>query len=453
MRAKIEGQRYLPCSAESTSQIVHGYEGKYHSISQTLDENPEILALVDEDLKRWSRTNPRGRKATFTSEIVLRAILVHQIEGTSLRGTEIKLAHDVFLQDFIRLGNRPTPSYSFLDRCLKAIRPETWDQVNEVLTRSVAEQERIDPTVLRVDTTVVESNIHYPTDSSLLWDCFRVLYRLLEQAREHMPGLIENRFHFRKAKKAHLFITRYTRSRCSKRQRKVKKTQVKLLDHVARIAEVAASFADELQHVSDFVFLGIASEIQGYLPSIDVVLNVAKRAWIHGETVPASERIFSIFEPHTELIKRGRRQKPVEFGHMIWLGQTRDKFITQYEVMERKIPDSYLPEPILARHESTFGCLPDTLAADKGFRGNAEAMKALRERVRVVAIPEKLKDFADDAFVKLQHFRAGIEGSISCLKRAFGLLRCRLRGFKSFAAHVGLSVFCHNLVVLAKASP
>jgi hypothetical protein len=144
-------QRYLPRPTESTSQIVHEYKEKYHSISRTLDDHPAILALVDGDLKMWSRTNPRGHKATFTSEIVLRAILVHQIEGKSLRGTEILLSHNLFLQDFIWIGNRPTPSYSFLDRCLKVIRPETWDQVNEVLTRSMAGQEQIDPSELRVD--------------------------------------------------------------------------------------------------------------------------------------------------------------------------------------------------------------------------------------------------------------------------------------------------------------
>jgi IS5 family transposase len=453
MRKKIENQQYLPCSPASTAEVVREYEEKYRSISRTLDATPEILALVDGDLKALSRPNPRGREATYTSEIILRAMLVHQIEGGSLRATQILLTHNVFLQDFVRLGNRPALSYSFLDRCLKAVQPETWEQVNEALTQAAAAQDRIDPTELRVDTTVVETNIHYPTDSSLLWDSFRVLYRLIEHAREQMPGLVENRFHFNKVKKLHLFITRYAASRDRKRQRKVQKSKIRLIEQVERISAVATEFADTLRGVPDVALLAIALEIEAYLPAIDVVVNVAKRVWIGGETVPAAERIFSLFEPHTELIKRGRRHKPVEFGHAIWLGQSREKFITQYGVMERKIPDSQLPEPILAKHESTFGVMPETLAADKGFRGNAEAMKALREKVKVVAIPERLKDFADQAFVKLQHFRAGIEGSISCLKRVFGLLRCRLRGFKSFAAHVGLGVFCHNLVVLATGSP
>ena len=135
---------------------------------------------------------------------------------------------------------------------------------------------------------------------------------------------------------------------------------------------------------------------------------------------------------------------------MVLLGQSKERFITQYDVMRKKVHDSQLPEEILERHEESFGALPETLAADKGFCGSAEAMKKLREKVKVLAIPQRLKDFTDDAFVALQHFRAGIEGSISVLKRSFGLLRSQYRGFKNFVNHVALGVFCHNLVVLAR---
>ncbi len=110
--------------------------------------------------------------------------------------------------------------------------------------------------------------------------------------------------------------------------------------------------------------------------------------------------------------------------------------------------DKYLPEQILTRHEEAFGKFPHTLAADKNFAGSAEDMKELREKVKVVAIPQRLRDWADDGLVALQHFRAGIEGSISVLKRAFGLLRCQYRGFKSFVSHVASAIFCHNLVQL-----
>jgi IS5 family transposase len=247
-----------------------------------------------------------------------------------------------------------------------------------------------------------------------------------------------------------LYITRYTSSKDKNRQRKVKKYQARLIEQVIRIEQVASEFVDAFSASPDRVLQFLATQMASYLGAIKTIAQVAERVWIRGEVVPAKERIFSLFEDHTELIKRGRRNKPVEFGHKILLGQTKEKFITQYCVMEKQIVDCKLPDRILQEHEATFGKVPEELAADKGFCGDREAMAKLRERVKVVAIPQRLKDFSDDLFVMLQHFRAGIEGSISALKRAFGLLRCQYRGFKSFASHVGLGVFSYNLVVLAK---
>jgi IS5 family transposase len=372
------------------------------------------------------------------------------LESLPLRGTEIELSHNVFLQDFIRLGDRKAPSYGLICLALKAVLPQTWEKVNKALTLYAAENRQIDASRLRVDTTVVESNIHYPTDVSLLWDSYRVLYRLLSQARKFSPGAVPYRFHVKKVKKLYLFITRYTKSRDKKRQRNVKKYQVKLIEQVQRISEVASEYVEAVSKGTNKELIYLATLMESYFRSINTILRVAKRVWIHGEIVPAEERVFSLFEDHTELIKRGRRNKPVEFGHKILLGQTKEKFITQYSVMRKKQHDSRLPELIIEAHKSTFGKLPDELAADKGFCGDRETMTKLHEKIKVLAIPQRLKDFADDFFVSLQHFRAGIEGSISALKRAFGLLRCQYRGFKSFASHVGLGVFSYNLVVLAK---
>lgn len=450
MRQKYDPQAYFRWISKSSSKTVWEYEEKYHQISRILDGNPDMLSLIDRDLKKLGRSNRKGRKAIYTSEIFLRAMIVHQLEGLSLRSTEILLSHSIFLQDFIRLGARKVPSYSMLDRALKAIRPNTWEKVNGILTRHAVQEKRITPAKLRTDTTVVESTIHYPTDCSLLWDSFRTLYRLIERARELSPGSVFNRFHERKAKAYSLFITRYSISRDKKRQRKVKQKQAKLIKQVQRIADVAMTYHHAWLTGGVAALHPIAIEMGKYLTSIRTVLEVAKRVWIHGEAVPAQERVFSIFEPHTELIKRGRRHKPVEFGHKILLGQTQEKFITQYHVMRKQVSDVDLPDQVLKQHESTFGERPQVLAADKGFCGDAEKMQRLRQKVKVVAIPQRLKDFADDVLVQLQHFRAGIEGSISALKRAFGLLRCPYRGFKSFASHVGLGVFAYNLVVLAK---
>ena len=194
----------------------------------------------------------------------------------------------------------------------------------------------------------------------------------------------------------------------------------------------------------------VADEIQGFLPSIRTVAATAERANLKGESVPASERIFSLFEPHTELICRGKSRKPVEFGHVILLSETREKFISDYQVMEHRIADSHLAEVGLENHERLFGQPPEVLVADKGFNPKAATRAALKEKVETLAIPRRLSDWAEVIGSVWQRFRAGIEGTISVLKRAYRLLRCPFRGFKSFASSVGMSIFCHNLVQLAR---
>jgi len=188
------------------------------------------------------------------------------------------------------------------------------------------------------------------------------------------------------------------------------------------------------------------------LPVMRTITATARRAQIDGERVPASERVFSLFEPHTELIQRGRRDRPVEFGHTVLLCQTPEKLITDYAVYARRQPDSRLAASVVDRHETRFGQTPEVLAADKGFSPAAEPRETLARRVETLAIPRRMRDFADGVMSHWQAFRAGIEGTISGLKRAFRLSRCFYRGFSSFAAAVGLGVFSHNLVVLGKAA-
>lgn len=449
MRQQSDLQGYFSWATAASGGIVREYEQRYNGLSEILEKNPEILNLVHNDLRKLSDgSSGRGRRSDFSSENLLRALIVHQVEGTSLRGTMVRIVHSLFLQDFVKLGPRRVPHYSLIDRAFKVIDPATWKKIHESLNTYALEEGRLDSSTLRVDTTVVEANIHYPTDSSLLWDSWRVFHRLLKKARESLPGCIENRFHAAKVKKLHIHIGRHSSSRKKDRKRNLKKCYRRLIEQVERIRAVAEEFTRLAKN--DSRLESIVSGIEGYLPIVLRVVEQSRRAWVQDEVVPARERIFSVFEDHVELIQRGRKHKPVEFGHKVLLGQTRDKFITQYDVMEKEVRDVHLPEEILERHHKTFGAFPDTLVADQGFRGKQQAMDKLREKVKVVAIPQRRADFGDAAFVALQHFRAGIEGSISVLKRAFGLLRCQYRGFKSFECHVALGVFTHNLVVLVR---
>jgi IS5 family transposase len=307
--------------------------------------------------------------------------------------------------------------------------------------------------VVRADTTVVETNIHYPTDCSLLWDTWRVAARVLTRARADWPASCPHRFHSRKIKTLHLFVTRYRASRSKQRQRKVRSSYKTLIARVGWMLGVVREFLAFARAQRDLELAALAAELQGYLPAMEQVVAVAHRVHVKGEEVPARERVFSLFEPHTELLKRGKRDRPVEFGHMVWLARSREKFITDYEVMEEREPDSVLAEPVVVRHKALYGVRPGVLAADKGFSPCAEKRAELEAAVETLAIPRRMADFADAVMRGWQWFRGGIEGTISTLKRAFRLFRCLFRGFKNFASGVGLSIFGHNLIVLADQAP
>ncbi len=431
-------------------KIVRAHRHKYKRISAILDGNPAVLELAARDFSVLSQGGRGGRRAVFTAENLLRALIVHTVEGEDLRGTVLRIAQSPFLQDFLRLGNRRVMDYSFLDKAFKAMRPQTWKRINEALCAGACAAKRIHPQIVRLDTTVVETTIHYPTDSSLLWDSWRTLSRLLKQGRRLAPELCKHRFHDRKAKRLYLRIVRYRNSKAKARRRLVKGCWKDLIARVRWIAGVAEEFCASSALHASFCVQGVGLEIEGFLPSIRTVISTAQRANLLGQKVPAAERLFSIFEPHTELIKRGKARRPVEFGHVVLLEQTREKFISNYQVMEHRIADPYLTARSVEEHERLFGAPPQVLTADHGFNPQAPVRAALEQKVRILAIPRKLSDWAEVIGSTWQRFRAGIEGSISVLKRAFRLLRCPYRGFRSFAASVGMSIFCHNLVQLAR---
>jgi len=452
MRRKKESVLSFHGNEDGLPKTVRIHRAKYRAISQVLDRNPEILDLVHDDLRKISQGGRRGRKGDYTSENILRALIFLCIEGLSLRDAVVRIAESEFLQDFLRMRKKPVMDHSFLDKCFKAVRPETWKRVNELLGRAAVREDLIDPETIRTDTTVVESNIHYPTDSSLLWDTWRVATRWLKRARAEDRKSCPRRFHDGKIKALHLYITRYMISKSKPRQRRVKEKFRTLIERVAWMVEIAGEFCVAARRGGSIELLGIATELEQYLPSMRIVVANARRAQVAGEKVPARERVFSIFEPHAELIQRGKRQKPIEFGHKILLCQTREKFITDYEVYQLQQADCQLTEPVIRRHEALFGATPEVLAGDMGFCPAEEKRAELAGLVGTLAIPRRLRDFVDKVLCKWQAFRAGIEGTISGLKRAFRLFRCFFRGFKSFASAVGLGVFCHNLIVVAGSS-
>jgi IS5 family transposase len=449
MRRKREAVLSFESCDDGLPRVVREYRARYRAISQVLDDNDEVLTAVHRALQSLSEGDSTGREGDYTSENILRALIVQHTEGLPFRDAVIRIGGEPFLQDFLRMRKKPVMDYSFLNKCFLAIGPQTWRRVNELLGRHAVAQETITTNVIRTDTTVVESNIHYPTDASLLWDTWRVASRLLSRAREITPKSVPHRFHDRKIKRLYLYVTRYMPSKSASRQRKVKEAFRTLIERTAWIVAIAGDFCAQAASRGGEALAVLAAELQAHLPSMETIVATAERAQINGEKVPASQRVFSLFEPHTELIKRGRREKPVEFGHKVLLCESAEKFITDYEVYAKQRADCELTESVIDRHEKLFGTRPEVLVADKGFCPADEKFQELAQRVDTLAIPRRMRDFVDKMLVHWQAFRAGIEGTISGLKRAFRLIRCFFRGFRSFEAAVGLGVFCHNLIVLA----
>jgi IS5 family transposase len=178
---------------------------------------------------------------------------------------------------------------------------------------------------------------------------------------------------------------------------------------------------------------------------------------LQGISLAPDEKLYSLFEEHTELIKRGKAAKPIEFGHKVLFCQTGEKFIHHYKVMPQRIEDKELLAPAIEAHKDLFGDYPNVLSTDKGFYESMKQILALEEKIAVVSIakkgrrtPEEYARETTEEFLAGQRFRAGSEGSISVLKRAFKLGKCYFKGFKNYAASVGLAVLCHNLVLLTR---
>lgn len=469
MRAKINTQSEFNFQP-SNLQLTNEYYAKYEAISAILDQNPGMVDAVHHDLRKALEEaaveDGRGAKFKFTSDTILRIVLCQVIEGMSLRQIIIRTDDSNFLRHFVRIYNGPMIDFTTFDRLKNHIKPQTWKKVNELLARAAVKEELIEGDQVRLDTTAVETNVHWPTDSSLLWDTYRTLARLIEQIREIDPALVGGRrLLLGKVKRLHHKITRKA-SKHSGSTQALEPLYTKLFRLVENILQWSDEIAESLgrkisqRRYSPLVQTTAADclqELVHYRGLGERVLGQARRRIIDEEKVPNEEKIFSIFEPHTELLKRGKAGKPIEFGHMIQIQQVEGKFITDYEVFETKPVEYELVSPALERHKKLFGQYPETLTADKGYYENMEQIDHLSETIDLVAIgkkgkrtPEQTQRETDPAFRHAQRFRAGVEGTISFLKRVLGMFRCYSKGWEHYVATIGATVLAHNLLILAR---
>ncbi|MEW6054946.1 MAG: hypothetical protein AB1552_14385 [Nitrospirota bacterium] len=342
MRKKKTDQEYLDFTNKSKLKVVQEYRAKYDAISLVLEANPKILDIAHGDFSRGLSKSEYGRRG-FTSEQILRSIIVMFVEDKSYRDTVILVENSEYLRNFIKLGNKAMMDFTFLCKAYSALSEETWKTINETLGGYAKKEGKITEEKLRLDTTVYETNIHYPTDSSLLWDSYRTSARLMRGVSETMrAGGLAHRFHTKKVRKLALFISRNGDKKEKRVQQKIKSTYTKLINRVKWIASVGAIAEEQLSRCMEQAAMAAAEELKRYLPIIGKIIAQAERRVLQGEKVPSIEKIYSLFEAHTELIKRGKARKPIEFGHKVLLAETGEKFIIHYDAMPKQRADKEL---------------------------------------------------------------------------------------------------------------
>lgn len=420
------------------------------TMSQWLDEHPELIGLVAHDLRRHE-VKGTGREG-LSAESVLRCGLLKQHRQLSYEELAFHLEDSASFRAFARLPLSWTPKKSVLHETISTIRAETWEAINRAVLVD-ARQEKIETgKVMRLDSTVTAALMHDPSDSSLLWDAVRVMTRLLQEADTLSGGNLIWRNHQRAAKKRARAI-KFIRGRPNR------------LEHYRELIKIARATltyleqaAAQIRQVPDPLKVTFwQAELGHFRPLIERIIRQTERRVLRGEQVPASEKIVSLFEPHADIIVKGSRD--VEYGHKINLTTGRSGLILDLVVESGNPADSERFVPMLERHIAFYGEAPHQAAADGGYASRSNLTQAKKRGISDMAFHKKaglrIEDMVKSRWVyrKLRNFRAGIEAGISCLKRAYGLARCTWRGLDHFRAYVWSSVVAFNLALLARLKP
>jgi len=435
------------------------------AVDRLLDEAPEIVAKVAKDLTNSARKasarsgkKPNGRPEEVSAEQVLRCALLLQLRRWHYRDLTHEIEPSALYRKFTRFYMKKIPHFATLNKLILQIQPETWQRLNEALLKVGIEKNVEDGKMVRHDTSVSETNIAYPLDSRLLWDSVRVLCRNLKRLRKAAPKL-PFAFHdrTRAVKKLAYKIVMLKGRDIAARRRPLYKA---LLDYQEETRRYAAGALEALEVNGEIALrievIGVMLELEHYLPLADRVHDQARRRVMEGEKLSADEKVVSIFEPHTDIIKRGKASDKTEFGHKFAVATGRSGMVTFYEVFKGNPGDNEVLPRALEEHVRIFGRAPEKVTADRRYHSAENETKATAMGVKQVALPKAgwlsdLRRKVQDApwFRHLLKWRAGVEGNLSTLLRRFGLTRCLWRGWRAFQSYVGLGVFTYNIRLLA----
>jgi IS5 family transposase len=444
-------------------QLSRAMDPVLAQIDALLDDDAIFQAIKADLCIRYPHTTRTGRPSTPV-EVLLRMLVIKHLYGWSYQQTEQWVADSLVLRDFCRIYWQQVPDDTTLIRWANLIQPPTLhlllDHVVELAQHLKVTRGR----KLRTDGTVVETNIHQPTDSSLLNDGVRVISRILKKARSLLAagGEVADKLcrdRSRSAKRLNKVIIDTVRSRGEQAEQLRKATYARLVEVGHAMLEQAKAVGELLSQAAHERASKLAGQLQQFGSRLRQAVKQTKRRVLQGEQVPASEKLVSIFEPETAIICKGKLAKPTEYGQMIWLDEVDGGLISRYEVLEGNPADSEQVQPGLAHHQQMFGRGPKLLAADRGCWSAENEAAAQAAGVEQICLPkpgsknaERVAHEGQGWFVRGCHWRAGIEGRIHGLKVRHKLERCLYHGSAGMERWVGWGVICHDLRQIALAT-
>jgi IS5 family transposase len=429
-------------------------------ISNFFDQHGTLVEQVRQDLQRGLKNPTTGRNGLDAPQ-VLRSLTLMRVKNWDYRELRERIADGYTLRQFTQFFSRPVPKHDAFHRAFGKLTPATLEAINQQVVLAAVALGLEDGQKLRTDTTVVETDIHHPTDSTLLWDTVRVLSRLVGRLHKLLPrGVRSFTNHRRSARRRMQEIQRMS---AQQRHHQLVPKYRQLIRVTRRVVATARQVLKQTQNargktpLDDLAIQALRQEIEHYCQLGDHVIDQARRRVLEAEQVPSDQKIYSIFESHTDLIKRGKTQKPIEFGHKVFLAESARGLITQYRVLEGNPADEHHVESSLQHHQQTFGQAPQLYGADRGFYSPNTLTACQQAGVELICIPqrggkktpERAAIEKSPAFKKGQRFRAGIEGRISVLFRGRGMKRCLAQGRQRFELFVGAAVLANNLLRLA----
>jgi IS5 family transposase len=416
-------------------------------------DDEELYQLIRNDLaQRFPLTEVTGRKSTPV-EVVLRMLTIKQLYGLSYEQTEYQVRDSLVLRQFCRVYFNEVPDDTTLIRWANLVKAETLAAFNQRVTKIATRLKVTRGRKLRTDGTLVETNIHAPSDSHLLEDSVRVIGRTLQRAKQVISKQTELADKvFRNRTRSARKTARQVRRLIARQKEAGKQAYRKLVKITKQTVKQAKQVLETLAELTDVPAQGLRDTLETFIPRAEQVIDQTVRRVFEDEKVPAEEKIVSIFEPHTAIIRRGKAGKPVEYGRKVWLDEVEGGIVTRWDVLDGNPSDKLQWVPSLDAHQQMFGKPPTQASADRGVFSTDNETEANNRGIKRVVLPKPGKKSEkrhqhekQPWFRRARKWHAGVEGRISVLKRCYNLDRCLNQGQVGFHRWVGWGVIAHNL--------